>query len=39
MKTSLYQVLLSNTLLDLECNYINLMLNIKTKGQTEKVWG
>lgn len=37
MKTSLYQVLLSNTLLDLECNYINLMLNIKTKGQTEKV--
>lgn len=39
MKTSLYQVLLSNTLLDLECNYINLMLNIKTKGQTEKVRG
>ena len=39
IKTSLYQVLLSNTLLDLECNYINLMLNIKTKGQTEKVRG
>lgn len=39
IKTSLYQVLFSNTLLGLECDYINLMLNTKTKGQTEKVRG
>lgn len=39
IKTSLYQVLLSNTLLGLEYDYINLMLNTKTKGQTDKVRG
>ena len=39
IKTSLYRVLLSNTLLGLECDYINLMLNTKTKGQTEEVRG
>jgi len=39
IKTSLYQVLLSNTLLGLECDYINLMLNTKTKGKPRRCEG